>query len=199
LTGSVQESLRRLVADLARLRVRYALVGGFAVSTRAAPRFTRDVDVCVSVEHDADAERLVHDLTGIGYQVAAVVEHEQSQRLAAARLISPVPGSVLVDLLFASSGVEPEIVEAAELLEILPQLRLPVARSAHLVVLKLLARDDGARPQDAMDLRALRPVLTDDDAAEALELARLVTTRGYDRGRDLMALTREYTDDRAAR
>jgi hypothetical protein len=122
----------------------------------------------------------------------SVVEHEKRQRLATIRLISPVSGGVLVDLLFASSGIEAEIVEASEPLEILPGLVVPVARAAHLVVLKLLARDDDTRPQDAIDLRALRPTLTPADHAEVRRLAALVTARGFHRDRDLMALAEEY-------
>lgn len=103
-----------------------------------------------------------------------------------------IGGGVLVDLLFASSGLEPEIVDSAELLEILPGLIVPVAQRAHLVVLKLLARDDDLRPQDAIDLRALRPTLTAEDAFEIAELARLVTVRGFHRERDLISLVRTY-------
>lgn len=75
--------------------------------------------------------------------------------------------------------------------EPVPGLVVPVARAAHLVVLKLLARDEH-RPQDAMDLRALRSVLAADDAAEIRHLAALVTSRGSHRERDLPALAEEY-------
>lgn len=112
MTGAVEASLRQVADDLTQVGVRWALVGGFAVSSRAEPRFTRVVDVCVLVDNDADAEGLVHVLGRHGYAVDSVVEHEQRQLLATIRLISPVPGGVLVDLLFASSGVEAEIVAA---------------------------------------------------------------------------------------
>ena len=62
---------------------------------------------------------------------------------------------LVTDLLFASSGVEPEIVEAADDVEVLPGLVLPVATIGHLILMKLLARDDRCRPNDADDLRAL--------------------------------------------
>ena len=45
--NSVEAALRRVTADLDRRRLGWALVGGFAVSARAEPRFTRDVDVAV--------------------------------------------------------------------------------------------------------------------------------------------------------
>lgn len=47
------ESTIRLVADALReLDRRWALVGGLAVSARAEPRFTRDIDLAVVVEDD---------------------------------------------------------------------------------------------------------------------------------------------------
>lgn len=64
---------------------------------------------------------------------------------------------------------------------------VPVARTGDLLALKLLARDDASRPQDAADLRALRQVATADDLALARETAELITRRGFARGRDLLA------------
>jgi len=49
-----------------------------------------------------------------------------------------VPGGIIVDLLFASSGIEPEITAAAEVLTVARGLRMPVARTGHLIALKLL-------------------------------------------------------------
>lgn len=43
-----------------------------------------------------------------------------------------------MDLLFASSGIEHEIVAAADPLEVLPDLTVPVARTGHLIALKPL-------------------------------------------------------------
>lgn len=64
------------------------------------------------------------------------MQQEATGRLATARLVAPDgPDGVMVDLLLASSGVEPEIVAAAERLEILPGLVVPVATAGHLVQL----------------------------------------------------------------
>jgi hypothetical protein len=72
-----------------------------------------------------------------------------------------------VDLLFASSGIETEIVREAEWLEVLPGLTMPVARTGHLVALKLLSVNEIDRPQDVIDLRALMRGMTDDEVARA--------------------------------
>lgn len=188
----VLESLRRLVQDLADIEARWALIGGLAVSARAEPRFTRDVDVSVLADDDEDAERVVTALRRLGYSIVAIVEQEETDRLATVRLASPLLGGVLVDLLFGSSGIEPELIAEAEAMELLPDLVVPVARSAHLVVLKLLARDDAVRPQDAADLIALRATLSGADEADVRRLAALVVERGFHRGRDLVGLAAGY-------
>lgn len=96
---------------------------------------------------------------------------------------------VVVDVLFATAGIEPEIVAAAEVLEMLPGIDMPVATAGHLVALKLLARDDDTPPQDAADLRA---VLDAADGAAALTAAELIVDRGFARGRPLTALTEAF-------
>lgn len=192
MSNPVIESLRRLAQDLTAIDAAWALIGGFAVSARAEPRFTRGVDVCVAVPDDGSAEQVARALVDRGYVVASIIEHEERRRLSTVRLVSPVPGGVVVDLLFASSGIEPELVESAEPLELLPGVVAPVARAAHLVVLKLLARDDQSRPQDAADLVALRPRLTVADEGEVQRLAALVMARGYHRDRDLIGLAAAY-------
>lgn len=185
----LEAALRRISADLAGHEVAWALVGGFAVSARAEPRFTRDVDVAVAVHDDAGAEEVVRALLSQGYRLLASVEQDATGRLATIRLGCPVGGGddVVVDILFASSGIEPEIAEAAEVMNIVPGLSLPVAVTGHLIALKLLARDDDVRPQDLADLRALSAAAKQPDMAVAREAVALISRRGYDRGRDLLA------------
>lgn len=194
MTTAVEVSLHRLARDCEALQLQWALIGGFAVSTRAEPRFTRDVDICVLVADDSHAEATVMRLRSLGYAVESLIEHAYLDRLATVRLRSPVAGGVPVDLLFASSGIEPEIIQEAERVELVPGLEIPVARVAHLVALKLLARDDTTRPQDAADLVSLRHVLTEDDGADIRRLVRAVVERGYHRDRDLMALAETYIE-----
>jgi predicted nucleotidyltransferase len=190
----VEAALRRIASDLNALHIHWALVGGFAVSVRTEPRFTRDVDVAVVVDDDQAAERLVRSLIDKGYRLDAIVEQDSVGRLATARMISLGADrlSVVVDVLFATAGIEPEIVAAAEVLEVLPGIHMPVAAAGHLVALKLLARDDDTRPQDAADLRALRAVLEPADRAAARTAAELIVDRGFARGRALIALTEAF-------
>lgn len=105
--------------------------------------------------------------------------------------LSDAAGGSVFDLLFASSGIEPEVVQAARVLDLIEGLSLPVAVPGHLVALKILSRDDRTRPQDALDLRALISLATDDDLALAEGALDLILLRGYDRGRNLRSLLRE--------
>jgi predicted nucleotidyltransferase len=185
---TLEALLRQICSDLSDARATFALVGGLAVSARTEPRFTRDADIAVAVMSDAEAERLIQRLHGHGYQIEAVVEQDAVGRLATVRLVrSREPDTPVVDLLFASSGIEPEVVAEADVIELLPQLHVRVATTAHLIALKVLARDDVTRPQDAGDLRALLRVASRVDVARAEAALALIAERGYDRRRDLQS------------
>jgi Nucleotidyl transferase AbiEii toxin, Type IV TA system len=183
----LEAALRQAAADLNRHGRPWGLVGGLGVSARAEPRFTRDIDIAVAVDDDSAAEELVRSLLGDGYSLSGMVEHD-SGRLATVRLRREVEGlEVVVDLLFASSGIETEVAQASEPIEIVAGLRLPVAQTGHLLALKLLARADASRPEDLADLLALRSVATSADVAMAGAAVRLIIDRGFSRGRDLVA------------
>jgi Nucleotidyl transferase AbiEii toxin, Type IV TA system len=78
--NALEAALRRLASDLSSYGRSWALVGGFAVSARAEPRFTRDIDVAVAVSDDADSESLVRLLISDGYRALASVEQEDTGR-----------------------------------------------------------------------------------------------------------------------
>lgn len=186
-------TLRRIAADLRDLGRGWAVVGALAVSARSEPRFTRDLDLAVVVSGDPDAEGLIHELQRRGYQLAAIVEQQATGRLATARLIPQEEGAagIVVDLLFASSGIELEIVSSAETLPLFRDLPVPVATVGHLIALKVLARDDTLRPQDRADLVALVRAADPGDLARAREAVSLIQQRGFHRGRDLSADLRQ--------
>lgn len=185
---ALESVIRHIAADLTDTGVSFALVGGLAVSARTEPRFTRDADLAVALASDEEAEALIRDLTTRDYRVHATVEQTAIGRLATVRLSrAGHDKSPVIDLLFASSGIEAEIVAHAEPLELLPGLTIGVARVGHLIALKVLARDDVNRPLDLADLRALLQVATDTELAEARDALSLITTRGYHRGRRLLS------------
>jgi len=189
----LEAALRGIASELDRRGRAFAVVGGLAVSVRAEPRFTRDVDLALAVANDADAEALVRNLVASGYRVIASLEQEAVGRLATVRLQSPSEGpeGVVVDMLFASSGVEPEIVRASEVLEALPGLPVPVARVGDLLALKVLSNGP-ERPQDQIDIVALLRLADEAEMGRARQTAALIVERGFGRGRDLLGLLAEY-------
>ncbi len=179
-------ALTRLESDLKALRLRWAAIGGLAVAARAEPRTTRDLDVAIAVAGDREAEAIVLALRSRGYYEVpkqAVMEQKDVGRLATVRLVVPGEkrGGLVVDLMFASSGVEPEIVRAAEVMQVMPKVSVPVVRTGHLYALKILA----GRPKDQEDCEALRRRMKPEDFHEALDTLDLITQRGYHRGKDL--------------
>ena len=191
-------AIRRLCAELVEAKLGFALIGGLAVSVRSEPRFTRDADVAVALETDIEAEALVHELQLKGYVVLTIIEQEAVGRLATVRL-QPLGESgtgLVLDLLFASSWIEREVVENAEMLEVLPDLTLPVARVGHLIALKVLSRDDRTRPQDVADLRALLSRATSDELARARTALGLIESRGFHRGRQLTPMLDELIKEK---
>ncbi|HEY6560105.1 MAG TPA: nucleotidyl transferase AbiEii/AbiGii toxin family protein [Polyangiaceae bacterium] len=182
----VRDALVRALSDLQELAVPHALIGGLAVSARVEPRMTRDVDVAVAAADDDAAEQVVHAMQARGYRVSSVIEQTATERLATVRLVpgNSSPSGVVVDLLFASSGIEPELVRDAEAIEVFRGVTAPVATVGHLIALKLLAASE-ARPQDNVDLRRLVDIAVPGDVDTARRSVRTIAARGYARGRDL--------------
>jgi len=89
--------------------------------------------------------------------------------------------SAFIDLLFANSGIEDEIVRRADRLEVLPDVFMPVASIGHLIALKALA----GRHQDLTDLGYLISAASDADLDEARASAAMIEERGFNRGQHL--------------
>jgi len=172
----------QVLSFLHKENVKGCIVGGLAVSARCDPRFTRDVDIAVVVNTDEHAEALIHALGTHGLHMHGLVEQEAVGRMAMVRL-STADG-LSIDLLIASSGIENEIVSNAESLEVVQGVRLPVARTGHLIALKLLSVAPG-RETDAADLRNLASVANEDEWNLASEAVTQIQERGFGRGRQL--------------
>lgn len=170
---------------LTKLEVRFALVGGLAVGAWTTPRFTQDFDFAVDLSDDAEAESLIRRLHGEGYALIAMVEQESVGRLATARLLNR-QSQLVMDLLFASSGIEGEAATMACPLKVAGELEVPVAQPGHLIAMKVLSRDDERRPQDRLDLKRLLEKVGEDQMQLARTSLRLITERGYHRGKKLV-------------
>ena len=73
---SSAERIAALVRLVRSLGHEVALVGGLAVSIRARVRFTRDIDLAVSVRSDAEAEALAFAMQRSGFVLRSVVEQD---------------------------------------------------------------------------------------------------------------------------
>jgi hypothetical protein len=170
----------------------FAVVGGLAVSTRTEPRFTRDIDFAIAVESDEAAQQVVYRMQRCGFLVEAIIEHRASRRLATVRLRQG-PKLPMVDLLFAASGIEPEVTSCATKETVLGRL-VPVASVGHLIAMKLVSFDDKRRPHDRVDLTALAQVADEAEWARAEAAVRLIHERGFSRDRDLRAALDEWRE-----
>ncbi len=170
---------------LDRLGARFAVFGGIAVSFRTIERFTKDVDLAVVVKDDQEAEALAFECGHLGFVVSELVEHEIQDRMATARLILSGSSTMRVDLLFASSGIESEVVESAEPGRIFSKANVRVATLPSLIALKTLSADWERRPQDIIDLQHLINESSPEDLKNARQLLDLITERGYNRNKDL--------------
>lgn len=180
--------LKQAQEDIDSLGFQCALVGGFAVGLQVRPRMTKDVDFVVAVEEDAQAEALMRGLHKLGYGVVQLLEHEEAKRLSALRLRFPnsESASAEVDLLFASSGIEAEVVEQAVEMPLAGGGTVRVASIGHLIAMKHLSvRDE--RPNDRNDLRSLIVTASRADLDQARTAVQLIRERGFDRDRDLEA------------
>jgi hypothetical protein len=170
--------------DLDRMPVPWALIGGLAVGVLGAVRFTKDVDLVLAVDSDRAAERVVYELRQLGYELLLdepAFDHLTTDRLAMVRLRLPERYDLeqVVDLFFALSGIEAEIVEAARPWEVSPGVAFPVASRGDLMALKVQA----GRAQDHRDFRWLLAKATPRDLARARSSLDLIERRGY--GEDL--------------
>ncbi len=191
----VFDVLEEFAEDLVQLSVNFALVGGLAVSVRAVPRFTHDVDVAVQVSGDCHAEQLIHALIGRGYHCETVIEQKQAERLATCRLKPRRSADgILTDVIFATCGIESEITGAATDAALESGVVVPVAQVADLLAMKLLSTAEH-RYQDEQDIIELLRVAEADDVEQTRSRLRLITDRGFHRGRSLL----DDLDERIAR
>jgi hypothetical protein len=160
--------------------VGWALIGGLAVSARAAPRFTYDVDFVVACEAGR-VEAVVHAFLARGFLLEALLENRRTREIATVRL-RPPRSSTIVDLLFQLTGNELEIAADATEIDVAPGIRSRVASVAHLIATKVFA----ARDKDREDLANLLLVSTPADVVLARRALTHIQSSGRAPGRRLL-------------
>ena len=132
-------------------KIRYLLIGGYAVSLHAQPRATKDLDLLVSPDAE-NARALYVGLAEFGAPLEGVSAEDFMEPNTFFRMGAP---PLMVDILPAIEGVDFESAwERRAEIEIDPEsgLRASVISRSDLIAAKLAA----GRPQDLVDVAALR-------------------------------------------
>lgn len=174
---ALTEALVALAGWLSAARVPYAIIGGVAVALRAAPRFTRDIDLIVWSD-DARWPDLVESARSfsIAPRIADWLAFAGRTRVLLLVHSTGVP----LDISCGALPFEQELVESAEDVD-LGSVIVPVATPVHLLVMKAIAN----RPRDRADIETLLRAFPDVDTdaarkvvaefAAALETPELVS------------------------
>src|SRR5882757_5446953 len=126
---------------------------------------------------ESSAAAALGKLAANGYQVRAIVEHEERKRLSTVRLLSQT--GVMVDLLAASCGIEAEITARATSIDIGEDVgSVPVATAEDLLAMKVLSMRS-ARPQDFIDAVNLVQTSPTIDLGQVRAALATITDRGF--------------------
>ena len=146
--------IETVTAELDTSRIRYALIGGFAMALRGIQRATVDLDFILMLD---DLKRADAIFIQAGYERAYQsenVSHYISKDLELGR----------IDILHAFRGPTLSMLERADRIEIEPGHTLPVVQIEDIIGLKIQAsvNDPKRNTRDWMDIR-----LIIEDAAES--------------------------------
>ena len=197
ISNEVRSTLIEVSGWLAENKYKFALVGGLAVSYRSIERYTKDVDFAIAISNDSDAENLIRGMQSIGYYPRTVLERKDRRSIATVRLSKFSDDEsieVIVDLLFATCGIEDEIVKNATLEEVLPLCKMHVATLPSLIAMKVLSASPDKRPQDIMDINSLLAELNHEDIKIAKKLVSLIQERKFNRSKDLLSNFDKYIE-----
>lgn len=182
------KAITSVVDWLNRNQIKYALVGGLAVSFRALERATKDIDIAIATKDDTEAENLVLSLQSLGFHPATLLENKRQKKISTVRLLSAEFPGVYLDLLFTTSGIESEVVQTAEPVEVLPGLTVQLASRSSLLAMKVLSSTSKHRRQDLIDIDNLFAEATTEEINQAKSLVSLIQERGFNHQLDLLAL-----------
>lgn len=136
-----------LTGALDEAKVRYALIGGFAMALRGVQRATVDLDFILLLK---DLEKTHAILEKLGYRRGFKSEN-------VSHYFSDDPGLGRIDLLHAFRGPTLSMLDRADRLEITASLRIPVVQIEDIIGLKVQAavNDPKRSTSDWMDVRLL--------------------------------------------
>jgi hypothetical protein len=165
---SLQDILLSISKTLERERIRYAIIGAFALAGYGYVRATRDIDILLDVDN---GDRVVSYLESLGFETL----HRTS---AFSNHLHPV-GSTRLDLMFVEGETAQEIFSAVRPLLVLRGAALPVVAPQHLMAMKLFA----AKHDPARKLKELGDIkeLVDRTGMDRATIESCFATYGMDR------------------
>ena len=147
LSSDFRDMLRALSSE----RVRYVVVGGFAVIHHTEPRYTKDIDIWIEPTA-VNAARVLRALKHFGAPLKGVRAEDFTNPQIVFQLgVEPVR----IDLLMAIKGVSFEEAWASRVTAQWGRQRVNVLSAEHLARNKRRV----GRPQDLLDVERLKPLL----------------------------------------
>ena len=183
--SALSGAITRTVEWFKHRKAPFCLAGGLAVSFRTIERATRDVDLVVALESEAEAETCIRDLREIGFAPVELMQRKETGAISTVRMLSAEFPGIYLDLLFCACGIESEVVQAATEIELLPGVAVPTANIPGLIAMKVLSSGNKRRRQDLLDLEHLIGDANEKELVEARRLVSLMAERGFGAGRDL--------------
>lgn len=179
------QHLTQVLDDLEARRIRFALVGGVALGTYVEPRFTKDLDFSVALSDERSQDGLVRELKAARYREESLLVRRSNGDVIGIRFYTPDTESrePNLDLLFAATGIEEEIIRDAEPIKVFGRT-IPTATISDLIAMKTLSSCDRGG-QDSVDLENLLEKATSGEIRRARQRLDLITERGRNAGYDL--------------
>jgi hypothetical protein len=143
--SGLDDALITLTSWLNRERIPYMVIGGFAVTIWGEPRFTRDLDVTISVEPD----RLASFVERVGSEFTSLVS-DPALFVAQTRVFPLMVQSVPVDLVFASLPYEEDAIRRARSVS-LSKGEVRICSPEDLILHKIVS----PRPRDHEDIEGV--------------------------------------------
>lgn len=139
----LKETLNKINNSLNELKDKgiiksYALIGAFAVSVRARPRATKDIDFLVLAdEPNYFYKELTSKVLVMGYQ-AEFRKDELDDPIPFLIRVYDKEKNPIADFIIACREWKKEVINSSDLISLPPQIDIPVPLEEDLVVLKIV-------------------------------------------------------------
>jgi len=139
---------RELLKLLEKYRVRYMIVGGYAVMKYSEPRFTKDIDVFIATDRE-NAKRVYLALKEFGAPLENLTSDDFAQKGYFYQMGRP---PLRVDIMMSIPGVEFDDVWKNREVVQLNDLKIFFISRSDLI----RAKEASGRPQDILDIEKLK-------------------------------------------